>query len=148
MRDPKKSGEITLGEDEEPLLGDDGEPLLVAGRSVILMRPHLFKECDEFLLEGAPPQPPPEVLEEMSEFPDGERELIYDAASGNRAWLESIGGRSTGSGYIFLSQEGVLVDTAGTRLRVPPGFWRIRPQAAHLQGGALTFGYYKFRYVC
>jgi hypothetical protein len=127
-------------------LGDDGEPLMVVSRHVVLMRPHLFKLCDDFLLEGG--QPPPEVLEEMSEFPDGERELIYDAASGNRAWLESIGGRSTGSGYIFLSQEGVLVDTAGTRLRVPPGVWRIRPQAAHLQGGALTVAFYPFRHVC
>ena len=119
---------------------------MVVSRHVVLMRPHLFKACDDFLLEGG--QPPPDVLAEMSEFPDEERILVYDATSGYRAWLESVGGRSTGSGYVFLRQEGVLEDTAGTRLRVPAGFWRVRPQAAHLQGGALTFGFYPFRHVC
>ena len=130
----------------ETPLGEDGEPMMVVSRHVVLMRPHLFKACDDFFLEGG--QPPPDVLAEMSEFPDGERILVYDATSGYRAWLESVGGRSTGSGNIFLSQEGLLMDTAGASLRVPAGFWRVRPQAAHLQGGALTFGFYPFRHVC
>ncbi len=126
-------------------LGDDGEPLMVVSRHVALMRPHLFKVCDENMKPGG--RPALDVFAEMTEFPDGELLLVYDAATGSRVWVQSLGGRTDGYGRFFLRQAGVLMDTEGTHLRVPPGFWRVQPQAAQLSGGAQTFGFYPFRYV-
>lgn len=126
-------------------LGEDGEPLMVVSRHVALLRPHLFKECDEAVKPGG--RLPPDIVAAMTEFPDGELFLVYDAATGCRAWLEGAAGQVCGHGWIFLRRAAVLMDSEGTQLRVPPGVWRARPQAAHLSGGAVTFAFYPFRYV-
>jgi len=79
-------------------LGDDGEPLMVVSRHVALMRPHLFKVCNENMKPGG--RPSLDLFAEMTEFPDGELLLVYDAATGSRCGFRALAaGRMAMAGF-------------------------------------------------
>ncbi len=73
--------------------------------------------------------------------------LVYDLASGSRAWVEGQGLRVAINGHFLLPKGGLLRDSEGAALRVPAGGWCARPQASKLSGSLKTFAYYPFRYV-
>ena len=126
-------------------LGEDGAPMQLASRHVILLR----------LENSGPPQAkmnkggllPMELREVYSEFPDGELILLTDAVSGSRVWVECQGGRAASLRRFHLPQAGLLRDSEGLNLQVPPGWWIVRPQVCFLSVNALTLSCDPHRYV-
>lgn len=130
--------------------GEDGEPLMVVTRHVTMVRPELSESQDKAQRQKASARVAYGavcVANDGFPVPGDICLLVYDLASGNRVWVEGKGLRTDADGWVFLAEAGVLRDTEGTALRVPAGWWMVRPQAAKLSMGRKTFGYYPYRYV-